>query len=179
LETVGRTPREAAKARSQARETNRQVTDIPKVTRIVEHRLHRKRCGCGGGMSRPAPASSGVDRPGPPRPEHPGVGVLSRRCFQHVLVERAAMLIADVTRAYPSTGWVGDTQGRRDARRRPPPPRGYQDTGQVSQAIPLAGAGRCPSGTPAGSVIPLHPPTNKSASDETDSCHYGTNYGCC
>jgi transposase len=82
----------------------RQVTDIPKVTaRIVEHRLHRRRCGCGHVTTAPAPA--GVDRP-----VQYGPNIRALACylvvFQHVPVERAAMLIADVTGAHPSTGWV-------------------------------------------------------------------------
>jgi len=82
----------------------RQVTDIPTVTaRTVEHRLHRRRCGCGHVTTAAAP--TGVDRP-----VQYGPNIRALACylvvFQHVPVERAAMLIADITGAHPSTGWV-------------------------------------------------------------------------
>ncbi len=82
----------------------RQVTDIPQVTaQIVEHRLHRKRCNCGQVTTAPAPA-------GVHRPVQYGPNIRALACylvvFQHVPVERAAMLIADITGAHPSTGWI-------------------------------------------------------------------------
>lgn len=82
----------------------RQVTDIPTVTaRTVEHRLHRRRCDCGHVTTAAAP--TGVDRP-----VQYGPNIRALACylvvFQHVPVERAAMLIADITGAHPSTGWV-------------------------------------------------------------------------
>jgi transposase len=82
----------------------RQVTDIPKVTvRIVEHRLHRRRCSCGHVTTAAAPA-------GVKRPVQYGPNLRALACylvvFQHVPMERAAMLIADLTGAHPSTGWV-------------------------------------------------------------------------
>lgn len=82
----------------------RQVHDIPDVTiRVVEHRLHRRRCGCGCGTVAQAPA--GVSAPVAYGPNLRALAVYLV-VFQHVPVERAATLIADVTGAGCSTGWV-------------------------------------------------------------------------
>jgi transposase len=83
----------------------RQVTDIPLVTATVtEHRLHKVRCDCGHMTSADTPPLvAGA-------PASYGPNLRSLACyllvFQHVPVERTAQLIADVTGARVSTGWV-------------------------------------------------------------------------
>jgi transposase len=82
----------------------RQVRDIPPVqVRVVEHRMHKRACGCGTVSSAAAPA--GVDGPVCYGPNLRTLAVYLV-VFQHVPVERAAALIADLTGATPSTGWV-------------------------------------------------------------------------
>jgi len=82
----------------------RQVHDIPEVSaRVVEHRLHRRRCACGHVTTATAPA--GVNAPVCYGPNLRALAVYLV-VFQHVPVERAALLIADVTGAKVSTGWV-------------------------------------------------------------------------
>ncbi len=79
----------------------RQVHDIPTVRPlIVEHRLHRRRCGCGAVTVADAPA--GAVQYGPSL-RALAVYLL---VFQHLPVARTAQLIADLTGARPSTGWV-------------------------------------------------------------------------
>uniref|UniRef100_UPI001EF72CE0 IS66 family transposase n=1 Tax=Frankia sp. CIT1 TaxID=2880974 RepID=UPI001EF72CE0 len=82
-----------------------QVHEVPLVTvRVVQHDLYRVRCGCGrehvagqpGGVAR-APASYGPNLL---------ALVVYLLVFQHVPVERAALLVRDVTGAAPSTGFV-------------------------------------------------------------------------
>lgn len=82
----------------------RQVRDVPlvKVT-VTEHRMHRLACGCGQVTAAPAPA--GVDGPGVYGPNLRAIAVYLV-VFQHVPVERAALLICDLTGAAVSTGWV-------------------------------------------------------------------------
>lgn len=82
----------------------RQVRDVPlvKVT-ITEHRMHRLACGCGHITAAPAPA--GVDGPVVYGPNLRAIAVYLV-VFQHVPVERAALLITDLTGAAVSTGWV-------------------------------------------------------------------------
>ena len=85
----------------------RQVHDIPQVTtRVVEHRLHKRRCvrpGCGSVTTAAAPA--GVSAQVRPVGHRRALAVYLV-VFQHVPVERAAQLIADVTGARCSTGWI-------------------------------------------------------------------------
>ncbi len=85
----------------------RQVHDIPQVTtKVVEHRLHKRRCvrpGCGSVTTAAAPA--GVSAPVSYGPNLRALAVYLV-VFQHVPVERAARLIADVTGARCSTGWI-------------------------------------------------------------------------
>jgi transposase len=82
----------------------RQVRDVPLVkVRIVEHRLHRRACGCGQVSTAAAPA--GVEGSVCYGPNLRAIAVYLV-VFQHVPVERAARLIADLTGATPSTGWV-------------------------------------------------------------------------
>ncbi|WP_322767560.1 IS66 family transposase [Frankia sp. Cr1] len=82
-----------------------QVHEVPLVTvKVVQHDLYRVRCGCGrehvagqpGGVAR-APASYGPNLL---------ALVVYLLVFQHVPVERAALLVRDVTGAAPSTGFV-------------------------------------------------------------------------
>ncbi|MGH3529946.1 MAG: IS66 family transposase [Pseudonocardiaceae bacterium] len=87
----------------------RQVHDIPEVSaRVVEHRLHRRRCGCGTVTTASAPA--GVNAPVSYGPNLRALAVYLV-VFQHIPVERAALLIADVTGAAVSTGWVSSVIG--------------------------------------------------------------------
>lgn len=82
----------------------RQVRDVPLVkVRVVEHRLHRRACGCGQVSTAAAPG--GVEGPVSYGPNLRAIAVYLV-VFQHVPVERAAQLIADLTGATPSTGWV-------------------------------------------------------------------------
>lgn len=83
----------------------RQVHDIPEPVApwVLEHRLHARRCGCGHTTTAPAPA--GVNAPVQLGPNVAAVAVYLV-VFQHVAVERAAMLIADVCGIEVSTGWV-------------------------------------------------------------------------
>ncbi|HEY2833834.1 MAG TPA: IS66 family transposase [Sporichthyaceae bacterium] len=87
--------------------TRRQVHDIPQVSGpVTEHRLHRRRCACGCITTADAPA--GVNAPVTYGSNLRALAVYLV-VFQHVPVERAALLIADVTGAAVSTGWVSST----------------------------------------------------------------------
>jgi transposase len=82
----------------------RQVHDIPTIAAsVTEHRLHRRRCGCGTTTTASVPA--GVTAP---TCYGPNLRALAAYLvvYQHVPVARAAELIADVTGARPSTGWI-------------------------------------------------------------------------
>lgn len=82
----------------------RQVCDIPEVSATVtEHRLHSCRCTCGQVTEAAAPVGVGA-----PVQYGPNLRALATYLviYQHVPVQRAAELIADVTGAHPSTGWV-------------------------------------------------------------------------
>lgn len=82
----------------------RQVHDIPTVTpTVTEHRLHRRRCGCGRVSCAPAP--DGVSAPASYGPNLRALAAYLV-VFQHLPVARAAQLIADLTGARPSTGWI-------------------------------------------------------------------------
>jgi transposase len=82
----------------------RQVRDVPLAqVRVVEHRMHKRACGCGTVTAAAAPG--GVDGPVCYGPNLRAIAVYLV-VFQHVPVERAAQLIADLTGATPSTGWV-------------------------------------------------------------------------
>lgn len=85
----------------------RQVTDIPLVTaKVTEHRLHKVRCDCGRTTSADAPEGLA----GSPASYGPNLRALAVYLvvFHHVPVERGAQLIADLTGARVSTGWVGN-----------------------------------------------------------------------
>jgi transposase len=87
--------------------TRRQVHDIPLITiRVSEHRLHRRRCGCGHLTRAQAPAGVGA-----PVSYGPNLRALAAYLlvYQHVPVARTAELISDLTGARPSTGWISST----------------------------------------------------------------------
>jgi len=82
----------------------RQVHDIPTITpTVTEHRLHKRRCECGTTTTAAAPAGVGAAVVYGPNLRALAVYLL---VFQHIPVARTAMLIADLTGARPSTGWV-------------------------------------------------------------------------
>jgi transposase/uncharacterized coiled-coil protein SlyX len=83
----------------------RQVHDIPAVLprEVLEHRLHRRRCGCGAVTTAAAPAGVGAPVVYGPNLRALAVYLL---VFQHIPVARTAQLIADVTGVRPSTGWI-------------------------------------------------------------------------
>ena len=82
----------------------RQVHDIPAITAVVtEHRLHRRRCGCGRTTTAAAPTGVGAAACYGPNLRAVAVYLL---VFQHVPVARTQALIADLTGARPSTGWI-------------------------------------------------------------------------
>jgi transposase len=83
----------------------RQVSDIPLVTvTVTEHRLHKVRCGCGRLTAADAPEGVAAT------PASYGSNLRALAAYllvhQHVPVQRAAELIADLTGAEVSTGWV-------------------------------------------------------------------------
>ena len=82
-----------------------QVTDIPVVTAMVtEHRVHAVVCGCG----RRTTATPAVPAPDAPCSYGPNLAALVVYLLvAHALpVDRAAGLVADLTGARPSTGYV-------------------------------------------------------------------------
>jgi transposase len=82
----------------------RQVHDIPTIaSTVVEHRLHRLRCGCGATTTAVAPAGVGAPACYGPNLRALAVYLL---VFQHVPVARTQALISDLTGARPSTGWI-------------------------------------------------------------------------
>jgi transposase len=97
---------------------------------VVEHRLHKRRCGCGAVTTAAAPAGVGAPAVYGPNLRALAVHLL---VFQHIPVARTAALIADLTGARPSTGWdqlgAGD-RGRPVGRRR-----------EADQVVDHAGAG--------------------------------------
>jgi len=85
--------------------SSRQVFDVPPVTvRVTEYMLYKKQCRCGCVTAATAPAGV-ADAPVSYGPNLPAF-VAYLLVFQHVPVHRAAMLIADLTGARPSTGFV-------------------------------------------------------------------------
>jgi transposase len=82
----------------------RQVHDIPTITPVVvEHRLHKRRCSCGSTTTATAPAGVGAAACYGPNLRALAVYLL---VFQHVPVARTQALLADLTGARPSTGWI-------------------------------------------------------------------------
>jgi transposase len=84
--------------------SRRQRTDIPPVcAQVIETRFHRVACGCGAVTGAPVPAEvSDTPTYGP----NLAAFTVYLLVYQHVPVARAAELIADLTGAAPSTGWV-------------------------------------------------------------------------
>jgi transposase len=83
----------------------RQVRDIPLTTvKVTEHRAHRCRCACGMVTAEPMPEEIA----GSPSSYGPNLRALAvyLLVFQHIPVERTAVLIRDVSGAEVSTGWV-------------------------------------------------------------------------
>ena len=83
----------------------RQVRDIPLTTvKVTEYRAHRCRCACGTVTAEPMPQEIA----GSPSSYGPNLRALAvyLLVFQHIPVERTAILIRDVTGAEVSTGWV-------------------------------------------------------------------------
>ncbi len=88
----------------------RQVHDIPPVSvTVTEHRLHRRQCPCGRATTAPAP--DGVDGTAVYGPGLRAFAVYLL-VYQHIPVARTAELIADLTGAKVSTGWVCSTLTR-------------------------------------------------------------------
>jgi transposase len=88
----------------------RQVHDIPPVSvAVTEHRLHRRQCPCG--VTTTAPAPHGVDGTAVYGPGLRAFAVYLL-VYQHIPVARTAELIADLTGAKVSTGWVCSTLTR-------------------------------------------------------------------
>lgn len=88
----------------------RQVHDVPLVTvKVTEHRLHRVCCGCGHITTADAPEQVA----GSPASYGANLRALAVYLvvFHHVPVERCAQLIADLTGAAVSTGWVSAMVG--------------------------------------------------------------------
>jgi transposase len=83
----------------------RQVTDIPPTSATVtEHRLHTVRCHCG--VTTTTPGADGLaDAACSYGPNLRALAVYLL-VFQHIPVERTALLIQDLTGAEVSTGWV-------------------------------------------------------------------------
>lgn len=83
----------------------RQVTDIaPAQATVTEHRLHRRRCGCGTVTTARAPAGV-ADAPASYGPNL-RAWVVYLLVFQHVPVARVVELVTDLSGARPSAGWV-------------------------------------------------------------------------
>ena len=83
----------------------RQVTDIPPTSvTITEHRLHTVRCRCG--VTTTAPGADGLADAACSYGPHLRALAVYLLVFQHVPVERTALLIQDLSGAKVSTGWV-------------------------------------------------------------------------
>jgi hypothetical protein len=83
----------------------RQVTDItPAVATVTEHRLQRRRCGCGTVTTAPAPPGV-ADAPASYGPNL-RAWVVYALVFQHIPVARVVDLVTDLSGARPSAGWV-------------------------------------------------------------------------
>jgi transposase len=83
----------------------RQVTDIaPAVATVTEHRLHQRRCGCGQVTTAAAPEGIAAA----PASYGPNLRawVVYALVFQHIPVARVVELVADLSGARPSAGWV-------------------------------------------------------------------------
>lgn len=90
-------------------ERRRQVFDLPRAwLRVTEHRVQRRRCGCGVKTSAAFPAEATA-----PTCYGPGVAALGTYLLarQHLPVARAAELMADCLGAPVSTGWLAGLLG--------------------------------------------------------------------
>ena len=105
LKVCGRCARHLAKPTPSLGFVRRQVTDIPLTSATVtEHRLHTVRCRCG--RSTTAKVPDGIAETACSYgPNLPALAVYLL-VFQHVPVERTALLIQDLTGAQVSVGWV-------------------------------------------------------------------------
>jgi hypothetical protein len=84
-----------------------QVTDVPLVTaRTTEHRMRRARCGCGRAHVAAAPAEAGAASNTRVYGPNLRALVVYLVVFQHVPVHRCVQLVADLTGAAPSVGFV-------------------------------------------------------------------------
>jgi transposase len=82
-----------------------QVHDVPLVTaRVTQHDLHRVRCDCGRVHVAPRPGQ--VPAAATSYGANLRALVVYLLVFQHVPVERCARLVADLTGAAPSTGFI-------------------------------------------------------------------------
>ena len=89
----------------------RQVRDIPLVSvRVTEHRAHTLTCPCGTRTAAAFPEQVAAS----PSSYGPHLRTLAvyLLVFQHIPVEHTAQLIADVTGAQVSTGWVSGLLGQ-------------------------------------------------------------------
>ena len=83
-----------------------QVTDVPLVTATTtEYRMHQVRCSCGRGHVAPSPTAAGTANTRVYGPDLRAL-VVYLLVFQHVPVERCVRLIADLTGATVSAGFV-------------------------------------------------------------------------
>src|SRR5262249_29705536 len=82
----------------------REVVDIPQIrTSMTEHRMHKRGCCCGVVTTAVAPKEATAPVVYGPNLRALAVYLL---VFQHVPVERTAVLLSDVCGASVSTGWV-------------------------------------------------------------------------
>jgi transposase len=80
----------------------RQVFDLPEIRlRSIEHRAHRRRCGCGHETTAPFPAAVAAPTQYGPRVRALGIYLVS---YQHLPYARAARLLSDWIGAPLSTG---------------------------------------------------------------------------
>jgi transposase len=92
-------------ARDEGVVASHQVHDVPLTSvKVIQHDLHQVRCACGRAHvgARPDEAASSPTSYG----ANLRALVVYLLVFQHLPVERCAMLIADLTGAQVSTGWV-------------------------------------------------------------------------
>jgi len=88
----------------------RQVHDLPEIVAVVtEHRLHRRRCGCGVLTTATGPAEATG-----PACYGPNVTALAAYLltYQHLPIARAGELLTELTGMKVSAGWVASVLGR-------------------------------------------------------------------
>ncbi|MGW6263367.1 DUF6444 domain-containing protein [Streptomyces sp. NPDC055085] len=138
----------------------RQVRDIAlcSVT-VTEHRAHRCRCACGTVTAEPMP----VEVAGPPSSYGPNVRALAvyLLVFQHIPVERTAILLKDVTGVEVSTGWVASLL---------PEAAGLvADSLHLIRAVVIGGTTQ-----PVGSEGPLLRRCESRTGRDPDECRFGS-----